>query len=152
MINNLTNKDIKEIVLYLVVGLLTTLVSVSSYFFFTRFVSLGIYSANIISWMIAVLFAFFANKKIVYKDKGQIIIKGVIFLLLRACTLGMEMVLLYCGIKKLGIYDLAAKIIVQVFVVAGNYILGKFIVFKNYNMKNVNVSGENGRGEDSGNN
>ncbi len=155
MMSNTIKKSIKEILLYLVFGFFTTVISLCIYFFLTRVAVLGVYSANIISWVIAVLLAFFTNKKVVYKDKERTIVKAVTFIFSRVLTLGMETFLLYYGIEKLGLNDFITKFIVQVFVIVGNYLVGKLIVFRNHNnrgrMPKESISAEQKGRENSGN-
>ena len=63
-------KKYREFILYLFFGGLTTLVSILSYAFCERVLGLDPLVANIISWVIAVLFAFFVNKAFVFEDEG----------------------------------------------------------------------------------
>lgn len=126
-------KNIKEILLYLIFGILTTIVSLGTYLLLTRIASVGYYVANILSWVVAVSFAFITNKNVVYKDNGQTLVKAVRFFVSRAATLGMETILLYYGIEKLGFNDFATKLFIQVLVVVGNYVAGKVLVFRNHN-------------------
>lgn len=152
--SNTIKKNIKEILLYLAFGILTTIVSLGTYLFLTRIVAFGFYYANSISWVIAVSFAFYTNKKVVYKDKGKTFEKAVMFFLSRALTLGMETLLLYYGIEKLSLNDFATKLLVQVFVIVGNYLVGKLIVFRSNNwgrMPKGSISAESEGRENSGN-
>ena len=121
---------LKEIVLYLVVGGCTTAVSFIIYFAFTRLFLLGYYLSNVLSWVGAVTFAFFANKYIVFKNKGKTVRKALLFFASRLATLGLEMVLMYLGIEILVANDLVVKIAVQIIVIVSNYLAGKFVVFQ----------------------
>ena len=61
---------------YLVVGGLTTLVSLIAYFAVTRTfldvnVPVQLQAANIIEWIAGVLFAYFTNRKFVFKSKND---------------------------------------------------------------------------------
>ena len=67
--------DKREIISYLIVGLLTTVVCLGTYYLVTcTFLdpknSLELQIANIISWVVAVIFAYFTNRKYVFKSKG----------------------------------------------------------------------------------
>ena len=69
-------KKYKEIVLYLIFGVLTTLISLVTYFLLTNSLlipSNPIYLqiANIISWIISVTFAYFTNRKYVFNSKNS---------------------------------------------------------------------------------
>ena len=65
-------KKYKEIINYLIIGGLTTVVSLVTFYlvrilFFTSDTQLDIQISNIISWFFAVLFAFATNKKYVFE-------------------------------------------------------------------------------------
>ena len=70
----LKNPKCKEIIRYLIVGVLTTVLSLGVYFGLTNtFLNpnkkLELQLANIISWFVSVLFAYFANRKYVFESK-----------------------------------------------------------------------------------
>ena len=56
----------REIILYFIFGFLTFLISVATYTFCSRVLLLNELIANVVSWVIAVLFAFFTNRKWVF--------------------------------------------------------------------------------------
>ena len=81
MIKKLSNlyKKYKEIINYLIVGGLTTVVSIVSYYVVKQFIfkentQVFIQISTVISWVLAVLFAFFTNKKYVFESdkKGKV--------------------------------------------------------------------------------
>ena len=135
---NLYNKH-DEIINYLVVGVLTTVVSLVSFyivrlFIFTHNTQLHIQIANIISWILSVLFAFITNKKYVFKSskKGKDKLKEMIkFYLSRLTTLVIDMLTMWILTSIIHINDKIAKLIVQVILVILNYIFSKLFVFKN---------------------
>jgi len=66
----------EEIINYLIVGLLTTVVSLATYFVCTStFLNpqnkIELQIANIISWIFAVTFAYFTNRIFVFKSKSK---------------------------------------------------------------------------------
>ena len=63
-------KNIIELLNYVVVGGLTTLVNFVVYFFCTH-IQLHYLIANVIAWIFAVLFAYIANRKYVFKSEGN---------------------------------------------------------------------------------
>lgn len=125
-----------KIVNYIIVGVLTTVVSLAVYYFcvFTFLnpqVSWELQLANIISWLVAVSFAYFANRKYVFKSKNiNIMAEAAAFLSSRLGTLLMDMAIMFVTVTLCGMNDKIAKLIVQVVVTIGNYILSKFFVFK----------------------
>ena len=65
MICNLYKKY-AEIIKYLIFGVLTTLVSISSYALFSKVCNINMDISNVLSWITAVTFAFITNKKYVF--------------------------------------------------------------------------------------
>ena len=160
------NQSLKrELTLYLLFGLLTTVVSMVTNFgvlWGARLVAdlsdttsaayMTAYSvAKALSWVAAVLFAFFTNKKWVFRD-GTADTTGVLRQLLifaggRLLTLGMDYVVNYLallaltalsltfldgflGLSLQSINELGAWGFTQVLVVIANYFLSKWLVFR----------------------
>lgn len=136
-INKLYNKY-EEIILYFVVGVLTTIVSYTTYIIcsdvlFSNKGALDIQLSNIISWICAVLFSYYANKKYVFKSKKvgkESLIEMFNFFKSRAITLLVDMSMMYIMVTLCTMNDKIAKLIVQVVITILNYILSKIIVFK----------------------
>ena len=128
----------KEIINYVVVGSLTTLVSLLSfyicrYFIFINDSQLHIQISNVISWILAVLFAFFANKKYVFESTrtGKEELKEMLkFYLSRLSTLLIEMFTMWGLTSILKIDDKISKLLVQFIVLVLNYVFSKVFVFK----------------------
>lgn len=124
-------KKYEEIINYLIFGILTTLVSILSYAFFTRFVNLDYVLSNILSWILSVTFAFFTNQKYVFKTSSSNKIKDMFkFYLSRLTSLGIELITMYILVTLLSLNDMISKIIVQFIVIVLNYVLSKLFVFK----------------------
>lgn len=137
-------KKNKEIVDYLIIGVLTVLVNI-----ITKYILLfTIFDAKnsdelqfviIISWVVAVLFAYATNRKVVFKSKNQNIIKEFIaFVESRILTLLIEMIFMYIFVTLLKFNtDLLVSIftiVSQFIVIVLNYIFSKLFVFnKNRN-------------------
>ncbi len=126
----------EEIINYLIVGVLTTVVSLATYYacvytFLDPSSPLELQIANIISWICAVTFAYITNKIFVFKTKNVNVLKeGINFYASRVVTLLMDMVIMFLLVTVLHGNDKIAKLIVQVVVTIGNYIISKFFVFK----------------------
>ncbi len=131
-------KKYDEIINYLIFGVLTTLVTIITYAIFTNtFLSsksaLDIQIANVLSWIIAVTFAYLTNRKYVFKSKaqGSKRIKEIInFFLARISSLLVEMLFMYITVTLLSYNDFICKIIAQAIVIIFNYICSKLIIFK----------------------
>ena len=129
-------KRYKEIVNYLIVGGLTTVVSLGVYYgcvltILDPEVAVQLQAANIISWIAAVTFAYFTNRKFVFESKNENKLKeATAFYGSRVTTLLMDMGCMFLMVTLLGWNDKIAKLIVQVIVTVANYVLSKFIVFR----------------------
>lgn len=129
-------KKYKEIINYLIVGGLTTVVSLMVYYgcvltFLEPSDAFQLQEANIISWIAAVTFAYFTNRRFVFESTNQNKLKeAVAFYGSRVVTLLMDMGCMFLMVTLCGINDKIAKLVVQVIVTVGNYILSKFLVFR----------------------
>ena len=125
----------KEIINYLIVGLLTTVVSLATYFacvltFLNPGIPMQLQAANVISWIVAVTFAYYMNRKYVFESNDPNILKeGTSFFISRIGTLLMDMGTMFLLVTVLGMSDKIAKLIVQVIVTVGNYLFSKLLVF-----------------------
>lgn len=130
MIKNIFKKH-KELVLYLIMGVLATIVSISTYELSMRMLNLNALIANVVSWVAAVSFAYFTNRNFVFEKTDEPVLKQAAkFFGGRVGTLLMEEALLWLMIYVICVNASIAKIIAQVFVLVTNYIISKFFVFK----------------------
>ena len=115
---------------YLVVGVMTTLINYVIYALLTEGLSVHYAVSNVIAWVGAVAFSYFANGKWVYRSTAR---RGWReageFVLSRLFSLGLETVLLMLLVDLLHVDKLAAKLLVAVVVVVVNYLTG-LLVFK----------------------
>ena len=131
----------KETILYLIFGVLTTLVSLGVKYalLFTIFDAnnpIQLQVSIVISWIAACLFAYITNRIWVFESKSKKIINEMLkFFGARLVTLGMEMLIMYIFVTALGLnsdmWVVIWTIVTQVLIVIGNYILSKLFVFKN---------------------
>jgi len=125
-----------EIINYLIVGVLTTVVSLGTYYlcvftFLDPNSALQLQLANIISWVAAVTFAYFTNRKFVFNSTNKNVLEEASkFFMSRVSTLVMDMVIMFVGCTLLGFNDKIVKLVVQVIVTVANYVLSKLLVFK----------------------
>ena len=147
----------REIILYLFFGVLTTVVGMGSYFLFLKLgTALGFTAgdgeptyllrlvAQIGQWVLAVLFAFYTNRKWVFDaekktDKNTVRqlaefsgSRVMTLLLDTAVTLGTVWLLERAGYVTQWIFtpDLIAKLLAAILVVIANYVLSKLCVFR----------------------
>ena len=120
-----------EVINYLFIGGCTTIISILSYALFAKVFNLDLVVSNILSWVISVLFAYFTNRVIVFNSKNKNYLKEFIsFTGSRVITLVLDTLLMILFVKSIGMNDMIAKIIVQVVVIIGNYLISKLLVFK----------------------
>lgn len=146
-------KKYQEIIRYLVAGVLTTVLSMTVYFLLFYLLergSLAHYAgrlATVVSWFVAVLFAFFANKLAVFKSRSMA--PGVfwreffLFFGCRAVTLAFDFAFIWVTVDHLAYTDWAKewfpqyaalhgylmKLVDEFFVTVFNYVISKFWIF-----------------------
>lgn len=129
-------KKHREVISYLIFGVLTTAVSLGVYYGCTAtFLNPEdpgqLQAANVISWIVSVTFAYIVNRKYVFQSKNKnIILEAVEFYAARLVTLGIDMALMYLFVSAMGMNDRIAKIIVQIVIIISNYVISKFLVFR----------------------
>ena len=129
-------KKYKEIINYLTVGVLTTVVSLAVYYicvitFLDPQNAIELQIANVISWIVAVTFAYITNRKFVFESKNQDMLKEAsAFVGARVVTLLMDMFCMFIMVTCMGLSDKIAKLMVQVIVIVANYVFSKIFVFR----------------------
>lgn len=126
----------KSVLLYLFFGVLTTCVSVFSFILCDSVLGIQVLISNIISWILAVTFAYFTNRTCVFRSTatGSALAKEVLlFFSARVTTLLIEEVLMWIFVMVLHYNSTVIKLIAQVVVLVLNYIFSKIIVFKKRN-------------------
>lgn len=119
-----------EVINYLFIGGCTTLISIISYLL-CRWCGLGLVLSNIISWVLSVIFAYFSNRVFVFRSSNSDRIGEFIsFCGSRVVTLLLDTLLMLLFVNCVGLTDFISKLIVQVVVVIGNYIISKLFVFR----------------------
>ncbi len=128
----------EEIIMYVFIGVLTTLVSILTKFLgFAVIVDKGqpwrTTAVVIFSWIAAVTFAFFTNKSFVFNAKTEtreeFFKVFVSFYSARLATLGMEWLMFFICCDLIGISETIITIISQFVIFIANYLLSK-LVFK----------------------
>ena len=125
----------KEIINYIIVGGFTTIVSLATYYICIEFLNpenpLLLQLSNIISWICAVTFAYFSNRKFVFNSKEKNLFKEASkFFASRLTTLLLDIVFMFLTVTVFKFNAKIAKLLVQGLILVSNYILSKLIVFK----------------------
>lgn len=130
-------KKHKEVLLYLFFGGVAVFLNLVLFIFFTKHFGWGVLFANIVDWVICVLFQFVTNKTWVFEavtdsTKGfWAQLAG--FFSGRLLTLGMEELILFGLIDYLHWNSVFVKLLAQIVVIISNYVISKFFVFKKKN-------------------
>ena len=125
----------EEIIAYLIVGGLTTVVSWAAKFlanfllfdntmYPTPFQNVVL---SIINWTAGVIFAYFTNRKFVFKSNAPMLSEAPKFVLSRVSTLILDMVVMQV-LTAVGVNLLVATVISAVLVIIGNYVFSKLFV------------------------
>jgi len=126
----------KEIVNYLIVGGLTTVLALAVYYgsvltFLNPENAFELQVANWLSWTAGVIFAYFTNRKFVFESKEKNKIKEAgKFVSSRIITLLMDMLIMWLGVTVLKFNDKIMKLFSQVVITISNYVFSKLFVFK----------------------
>ena len=120
----------KEIIMYLIFGVLTTLVNIIVFYITSDLFMIATIPSNIIAWILSVLFAYVTNRRFVFSSKGDIKKELLSFFSVRLLSLVIDTIIVYIGIDVLIFDPLVVKIASNIVVVIANYIFSKFLVFK----------------------
>ena len=129
-------KKYEEIIVYLIVGVLNTIVSWAAWFLcaYTILDAQVVWQnvvLSVISWVVGVVFGYFMNRKYVFKSTDPQIMKEFLqFAGGRVSTWALDAVMMVLLVNALKINEAFSKIFVAVLVMIGNYLLSKFFVFK----------------------
>ncbi len=146
----------KEIIMYGIIGVITTIFNYILYAILTDGISLqtseegqiiqilpGIHFSvligNIIAWVITVIFAYITNKLFVFESKSfkkEVLKKEIVtFTSARVFTLFIEEAMLGIFVNWLKFNSLLIKLIANIVVIIVNYILSKLVIFKDSTSK-----------------
>ena len=124
-----------QLFFYGIFGLLTTIVNVGVYALFLNALNIDYLFANVIAWIIAVIFAFITNKTCVFDswdwNKSVVVKEGISFFTSRIFTGIADMLLLWTLVSVLNQGELFSKVVDSIVVIILNYVLSKVLVFNN---------------------
>lgn len=123
----------KEVILYIVFGILTTIINIGSFFILNSALKFEENVSNIIAILLAVLFAYITNKDLVFHSEAETLKEKITeftkFITGRAFTMIVEFVgglILF----KLPIPNIISKLGLTVIVIILNFFISKFFTFK----------------------
>lgn len=123
----------REVISYLIFGVLTTLVNWAVYWLMVR-AGIDYRAATAAAWVVSVLFAFIVNKIFVFQSYDlhlSFVMKEILsFTACRAASGVMEMILMVIMVSWLKMDEYVSKILVSVVVVIANYGFSKVFIFR----------------------
>ena len=124
----------KEIILYIIFGVLTTVVNIGSFFIMTSLFNFNDVVANNLAIILAVLVAYFTNKDMVFHSQaeglGEKFVEFCKFILGRLVTMAIESIggsLLFMYVP---IPSIISKCIITIVVIILNFFISKFFTFR----------------------
>lgn len=124
-----------DILVYLVFGVLTTVVNYAVYLPVYNFCGISAAVSNMIAWVVAVVFAFLTNKPFVFHSydwSAKTVVPELIkFVSCRLASGVMETVILFLAVDCMNWDGNIWKLITQVLVIIINYVGSKLLVFRN---------------------
>ena len=119
----------KETILYLVFGVLTTILNIAICGLLYDILHWDVIVATVIAWIAAVVFAFITNKLFVFNskttDKKLLLKETVSFLIARLISLGFDVLITWLMVDVGGINVWVTKVVSNIVVVILNYIFSK---------------------------
>lgn len=139
LIKKLANK---ETVLYLIFGVLATVLNIVLFYLFINIWKMSTGLGNILDTIICILFQYFTNRIWVFESKnnGKEAIKEFIqFILARGLTAIIDQIFVVVGVdffvakyisySRQGIFSVGIKVLSNIVVIVLNYIFSKLFVF-----------------------
>lgn len=119
---------------YLFWGGVAFVLSMVLFYIFANMMMIEEQIANVITWIICVIFTYITNRTFVFKSK-TVGVKAITkefteFTTARLATLVLENVVLFICIDLLLWHNMVAKLIGQFLVIVSNYVLSKLWIFK----------------------
>lgn len=140
------HRQLQELAMYLIFGVLTTAVNWAAYLLLTW--ALGLRQTlpgstpyliisnigQIVGWVLSVLFAFVTNKRYVFRSHSENR-KGVwrelgLFVSARVASLLLFDLGLFTVLQMCGMNDKWDKLLMNVLVIVFNYVASRFVIFK----------------------
>lgn len=124
----------QNILFYGFFGVCTTLVNIAAYWLCAHPAGLGTMPSTVIAWVLAVLFAYFTNRRWVFHSAAHTLTeKSMEMIRFFSCRLGtgiLDWILMFVFVSGLHFNDVLIKTIANILVIILNYAAGKLIIFR----------------------
>lgn len=132
-----------NVVAYVFFGIATTAVNIVSYWGLTRFFGIVSWPAYMISWFLAVLFAYLTNRKWVFRSYAVTLSEKILecgrFFFCRLSTGIADWLIMFVFVDCVELssngtfwmdnYDVFVKVFANAFVIIANFVVSRFYVF-----------------------
>lgn len=126
-------KNTKQLILYGIFGVLTTVINIFTYWLVRKF-EVGITSSAVIAWFTAVFFAYWSNRKYVFESTNTsfvaILFEAIYFFACRIATGVFDVAFMYLFADVLAFNEVYTKTASNIIVIVLNYIASKLFIFK----------------------
>lgn len=110
------------------------MINIAVFWIFSNSLHLDYRIANSLAWVLSVLFAYFANKLIVFRSRTKNINESaqemLFFFGFRLLSYGLDLTIMILLISGLNVDGTIAKTLTNLFVMAANYAFSKAVVFR----------------------
>ena len=124
----------QDILFYGFFGVCTTLVNIAAYWICAHPAGLGTMPSTVIAWVLAVLFAYFTNRRWVFHSAARTLNeKSREMIKFFSCRLGtgiLDWIIMFVFVSKLHFNDVLIKAAANILVIILNYVAGKLIIFR----------------------
>ena len=124
----------RDVLSYLIFGVLTTLVNYAVYLPVYNLLHLSAAVSNMLSWVVAVAFAYLTNKPFVFQSHDwsckTVVPELTKFVSCRIASGAIETAILFLTVDLLHWNGNVWKLVTQVLVVVLNYVASKLLVFR----------------------
>ena len=121
----------KQLIIYGIVGGITTLIDIVVYWLVSRFLFVPVVPSTIIAWVVAFIFAYCANRILVFHSHNAVLSEAFYFFICRVSTGILDVLTMYVFADVLKFHDVSVKIISNIIVIILNYIASKLFIFRN---------------------
>lgn len=119
-----------HILKYLIFGVLTTIISIGSFWILINFTTVEENICNVLSIIIGILAAYVLNREYVFESKETNILKEFSkFVMSRIASSLFDIAMFFIFATCLSLNEMAVKIVISIVVVILNYVLSKLLVF-----------------------
>lgn len=124
----------KDVILYLVFGVITTIANIAAYYMASRLLHCGTLVSTVFAWIVAVTLAWLTNRVWVFHSSARgvaaIARELMAFYLCRIATGIADLIIMLLCVDLMHLNDVIIKTLANVVVIVLNYVASKWIIFK----------------------